>query len=222
MNEENLSIWMRFSKTGNIRFISHLDLTRTFHRALIRAGIPLKTSSGFSPHPKFAFALPLSVGMESLAEFAVFTLAEGAVFSAAEIREKLQAQMPAGIEILEVRESKGKFPQIAAARYEIFLSGAASLAEASQKLFDRDVILVEKRTKKGDVVPKNIRPSILSLKERPCGGDLVLEATLAASGEEYLTPELFIRALQAENPETPLEEKRIRRLAVLLADGNEL
>ena len=65
---------IKFEKKGPIRFISHLDLTRAFHRAFARAGIKLKFSEGFSPHPKFAFGLPLSVGTEIKTEFAEFTL----------------------------------------------------------------------------------------------------------------------------------------------------
>ena len=100
MNEEIecVTYWMRFSKTGPIRFISHLDLTRAFHRAFFRAGIRMKTSSGFTPHPKFAFALPLSVGMESLTEYAVFTLAEGVDLSPDQVKERLAGQLPKGVE----------------------------------------------------------------------------------------------------------------------------
>ena len=41
---EARSLRCRFEKTGPIRFISHLDLTRAFHRAFSRAAIPLKFS----------------------------------------------------------------------------------------------------------------------------------------------------------------------------------
>ena len=38
-----------FSKTGRARYISHLDLMRTFQRAFARAKIPIKHTEGFNP-----------------------------------------------------------------------------------------------------------------------------------------------------------------------------
>ena len=40
-----------FSKTGRAKYISHLDLMRTFQRAFSRAGIQIKHTEGFNPHP---------------------------------------------------------------------------------------------------------------------------------------------------------------------------
>ena len=49
-------------------YISHLDLLRTFQRVFLRQGIVLRHSQGFHPHPILSFALPLSVGQESVCE----------------------------------------------------------------------------------------------------------------------------------------------------------
>ena len=38
-----------FSKTGRAKYISHLDLMRTFQRAFARAGIAIKHTEGFNP-----------------------------------------------------------------------------------------------------------------------------------------------------------------------------
>ena len=40
-----------FEKKGRAVWISHLDLMRTFQRLFLRAGIFLKHSNGFHPHP---------------------------------------------------------------------------------------------------------------------------------------------------------------------------
>ena len=42
---------LRFSKTGRLKYISHLDINRAMSRALKRAGIPLWYTEGFNPHP---------------------------------------------------------------------------------------------------------------------------------------------------------------------------
>ena len=59
-------IW--FKKMGMSRYVSHLDLMRAMTRAIRRANLPLWYTEGFNPHPYMTFALPLSLGMESLCE----------------------------------------------------------------------------------------------------------------------------------------------------------
>ena len=41
MLEAPRTMRIRFQKTGNLQYISHLDLQRTFSRILVRAGIPM-------------------------------------------------------------------------------------------------------------------------------------------------------------------------------------
>ena len=53
---------MRFTKTGTLRFLGHLDLMRFFQKAIKRAGLDVAYSQGFSPHQLLSFASPLGVG----------------------------------------------------------------------------------------------------------------------------------------------------------------
>ena len=53
---------MRFTKTGTVRFIGHLDLMRFFQKAIRRAGLKVAYSQGYSPHQLMSFASPLGVG----------------------------------------------------------------------------------------------------------------------------------------------------------------
>lgn len=208
----------RFEKTGPIRFISHLDLTRAFHRAFSRAAIPLKFSEGFSPHPKFSFALPLSVGTESLAEIADFTLKAGYDAEANEIRDALQAQMPAGIKILTVEEQNGKFAEIAYAEYRVTLPKASpSLCPALQEALTGEVI-VKKKNKKGKWVEKDISQGIFKIHFAEENGGVGIYVCLSASGENYLKPETVLEALSQRLPEFDISEKRILRCKVLRGD----
>ena len=84
-----------FAKTGRARYISHLDLMRTFQRAFFRAGVPLKHTEGFNPHPFISIALPLSVGYSSQCEILEFVLLDGV--SRDEVAGRLTAVMPEGI-----------------------------------------------------------------------------------------------------------------------------
>ena len=83
-----------------MRFISHLDLMRLFMRALRRAGLPLKMTEGFSPHPKLSIKRALKLGIESDNEEATIALKEQ--ISPEEFRERLEKQLPEGIFIKDV------------------------------------------------------------------------------------------------------------------------
>ncbi|MDD2927358.1 MAG: TIGR03936 family radical SAM-associated protein [Candidatus Omnitrophica bacterium] len=86
-----------FSKKGPARYIGHLDLMRLLMRAMRRAGLPLKMSEGFSPHPKLSFKRALKLGLESEGEEAAVTLR--LPVKEEEFKNKLQEQLPPGIEI---------------------------------------------------------------------------------------------------------------------------
>ena len=97
---------IRFAKLGLMRFISHLDLMRVFQRSLRRTGLALYFTEGFSPHPKISFRRALKLGLESENEEAVIILREQV--SPVDFRERLQKQLPEGIQIREVYMSSNQ------------------------------------------------------------------------------------------------------------------
>lgn len=60
---------IKFSKTGSMRFIGHLDVMRYFQKAFRRAKIPVSYSQGYSPHQILSFTSPLGIGLTSDAEY---------------------------------------------------------------------------------------------------------------------------------------------------------
>lgn len=60
---------MRFTKTGSLKFIGHLDCMRFFQKALRRAKLDVAYSQGYSPHQLMSFASPLGVGVTSDGEY---------------------------------------------------------------------------------------------------------------------------------------------------------
>ena len=99
-----------FSKTGRARYISHLDLMRTFQRAFARAKIPIKHTEGFNPHPFVSIALPLSVGYSSQCEILEFGLLEGTSYE--EVPERLTAVMPEGIVVHQCCPGERKLKEL--------------------------------------------------------------------------------------------------------------
>ena len=83
-----------------MRFISHLDLMRLFSRAIRRAGLPVKMTEGFSPHPKLSINRALKLGLESDNEQASIFLKDKV--SPEDFRKRLQQQLPEGIAIKQV------------------------------------------------------------------------------------------------------------------------
>jgi radical SAM family uncharacterized protein/radical SAM-linked protein len=64
-----VKIRVEFSKSGDLRYLSHLELAAALLRALRRAGVPLHYSEGFHPSPKVAFGPALGVGVAGEAEY---------------------------------------------------------------------------------------------------------------------------------------------------------
>ena len=60
---------MRFTKTGSVKFIGHLDCMRFFQKAIRRAKLDVAYSKGYSPHQLMSFASPLGVGVTSDGEY---------------------------------------------------------------------------------------------------------------------------------------------------------
>lgn len=93
-----------FSKTGDLKFISHLDLVRLFQRSSRRAGLPVTITKGYNPRFKISITRALKLGAESRAEEAIFFMdrrVEPEKFAAA-MNEKL----PGGIRVESAEEIK--------------------------------------------------------------------------------------------------------------------
>jgi len=155
MNKIRLS----YTKTGKARYISHLDLMATMRRALLRAGIALRYSEGFNPHPYMSVALPLSVGCGSACELMDIGIADGGLPE--DLPELVTAKLPEGLEVRQAYEPSAKFSSIAwigvcgAFYYD---GGAPSkAAESLEKRFAEETIVISKKTKRGvsdiDIAP---------------------------------------------------------------------
>src|SRR5437764_8545958 len=92
---------IRFRKRGDLRFLSHHDLMRTFERMLRRAGLPFRSTSGFHPKPRMVFPMSLALGVAGLHEAIEFEFT--VELPADEVYSRLVAQAPAGLELLAIR-----------------------------------------------------------------------------------------------------------------------
>ncbi len=86
-----------YSRTGLVRFLSHLELASAIERALARAGLPVNFSEGFHPKPRVSFAGALPVGAEAVREPFVVELSRDIDTDA--VARRLNETLPDGIRI---------------------------------------------------------------------------------------------------------------------------
>ncbi|KKM09018.1 hypothetical protein SY88_21540 [Clostridiales bacterium PH28_bin88] len=218
-----------FAKEGGGRFLSHLELLKTWERVLRRAGIPVAFSEGFNPHPKVNFASALAVGVESRGEYMDMDLREE--MDPEEVKERLRGALPAGLRLLRVTPVPGDAPALmsllgaAAYRVEVPLKESLdedSLSQALQTFRCLPAVPVTRDTKRG---PKflDILPGVYYLKGRLEQGRVVLDMKLQSGSEGNIRPEELVRGL-AEQLHLPLDHERMRvvRTALFVRDGNGL
>ncbi|MCL2463205.1 MAG: TIGR03936 family radical SAM-associated protein [Defluviitaleaceae bacterium] len=204
---------IRYSKTGAMKYVGHLDLLRIFQRAIRRCGLPVNFSEGFNPHLRVSFALPLTLGMDGLREYTIFEMGEEVPPD--EIRGRLGAVLPAGMAISGVRymapEEKSPAALLCAADYELRFGDDSlqiKIGEAARILMESVTTEVEKKTEKGSKTV-DIRPDIF---EMTASGNTV-KMKIAAGSVRSLKPELVAQAI------APGTEYACTRLEMYKRDG---
>lgn len=202
-----------FSKVGMAKYISHLDLMRTMQRAFIRAGLEIRHTQGFNPHPHMVFGLPLPVGCESECEVMDFELVNQKPNY--EIVSSLNKVLPEGIKILEAYEAERKLKELSKVRMEIsyiYDDGAnEEIAARLRALFDREEIIINKKTKKGfsDI---NIKELIDKIEILVYNDNVIKVDTVIAAQNPSLNPLLLTAAIQRYEPElAPSQALYMRR-----------
>ena len=218
-----ITIRIKFSKTGSLQYISHLDLQRLWSRALVRAGIPLWYTKGFNPHAKMVFALPLPVGVESVCELVDVRIDKE--IDNADVKELLNEVLTDELRVLDVYLPERKFADIAKAEYRIELSSvnaSEALVAAINNFFSKEEILMKKHTKSGEK-EINISKLIYEFSARYCNecNKIIINATLSA-GTESLSPEFLISAARQYGilPAASLTEEFYSTLRESVLDEN--
>lgn len=151
MNDTPFRVRVCYSKTGNLRFIGHLDTHRLFERALRRSNLPIRYTQGFSKHIRLNLASALPLGFIGRAEMLDFWLDEP--LDTQEIREKLQNALPAEIRILELYQVDNGLPSLQgsliSSDYKISLpeEDSADFQQKWEKLLSQPELPVTRRDK---------------------------------------------------------------------------
>ena len=214
-------IRVMFSKTGSLKFISHLDLNRTVKSAFLRSRLPIWYTMGFNPHPKTVFSLPLSVGTASLAEFMDFRVTEE--ITGEQICKRLNEVFPEGLRALEAYTPTTKFHDIGWADYEVRMEIAnpSAMVDSVKQALAGEII-IDKTTKIGtrtiDIAPLTRVDAVFEEN-----GELVLRLHLSATTDNYVNPKYIIDFLSTKlGIPGEKDDYTVCRTAVYLADGETI
>jgi radical SAM-linked protein len=191
---------MTFAKGEPLKYISHLDLTRTWERVFRRARLPVAYSKGFNPRPRFQIAAALPVGVTGSAELLDLWLDE--TLAPAEVLTRLQPILPPGLEVLDVKEVELRSPslqsQMRAAEYRVVVHSqepVEAIRTRVQALFDTPT-LPRQRHHKGRFQTYDLRPLIQEVTVTSThGGEHVLDMRLQASPQGAGRPDEVVDVL---------------------------
>ncbi len=204
---------VEFSKSEDVKYVSHLDVIRMFNRTMRRCDLPMSYSQGFNPHSLMTFAHPLGVGISSKCELVKIAFET----ETDNLTERLNKGFPPGFRALNSKttEEKSPFKGLKYADYTVKIMG--KIDGGIEKVFEKPEIIMEKKTKSG-VRDTDIRPLIKSYNITGKSDSVFEFGAILNCGEVNLKPELLINALEAYS-DTVADDFFICRNALL--DENE-
>lgn len=223
-----MKIRIRFSKTGRMKFVGHLDVMRYFQKAIKRAGIDIAYSQGFSPHPIMSFALPLGVGVTSDGEYVDIQV--NSTKSSEESIKALNEAMVEGFEVTDYRllaeDAKKGMTLVGSSDYLITLKEDSSFSiekemwEGIETKFYNGLEKIEafKKGKHGETF-MDIKPLIYKVEakfneENPKASTLMLR--LGAGSKNNLKPGLVLEeAFKFFGQEINMDDFQIHRLDLM-------
>ena len=191
---------IEFAVREKLKYISHLDLNRTWERAFRRAGLPLAYSQGFNPRPRFQIAAALPVGVSGQAEFLDVWLDEA--LETGEALRRLRPNLPSGLDVVALAGVDLGEPslqsQMRAADYWATVTSqetAGAVRSRVEALLAASALL-RQRHHKGRLRTYDLRPLVQRVEVRDGQeGQLVLEMRLQASPQGAGRPDEVLDAL---------------------------
>ncbi|MBQ7826880.1 MAG: DUF2344 domain-containing protein, partial [Clostridia bacterium] len=187
------TVRIKFSKTGSLAYIGHLDLMNTVSRIIIRSGLPVWYTEGFNPHPKLVFATPLSVGHAGEREVVDVKLVTDVPDEV--IVETLRPLTPDGMEIIDAATAEGKLDRIKWAENEILIHTESAVSpEEITALFDGPVVIM-KKSKSGEK-ETDISTLIKGIRAERTDCGIRITAVTAADSSMFLNPSYIAKVVK--------------------------
>jgi radical SAM-linked protein len=216
-----------FEKGESVRWLGHLDILRTFERAIRRAELPIAFTAGFNPRERLAFASALSVGITAAAEPATIELTD--TIDPSELIWRLNEKLPPGIQLRTAEDipdagSRDLLNSYDRAEFRVTCvtqnaPGLDSAARAAESLLARDSLVVE-REREGKVKRIDIRPFVHSVSADEIQNGRIAFTMILGIGMDGVAKPQEIVALMA-NDVPGLAVRRIHRERLLSRDTAE-
>lgn len=205
---------VRFGRSGETAFISHLDMMRFWERALRRAGLPLAYSQGFTPHPRISMAAPLALGTTSEAELMDIYLTRW--IAPHSFLLALRRQLPQGIEAFDAGMVPPAAPSlqslVRSAEYRVTVElagGPPDVDGAVERLLAADTLMWQHARDTG-VRSYDLRALVQDLWVVEAGsGRAVLGMMLRCDPSASGRPEQVTAALGFQRPPQSVQRTRL-------------
>ncbi len=204
-----------YTKTGRMKFVSHLDMNRLIPRIIRRSGLPVWYTEGFNRHIYINYAVPLSLGFEGFYEVMDIRLTDDA-FPPDELIRRLSAASVPGLTFLRAAAPVHETKDIAFAEYRLLFEEIdPTFFDDLRQFLMRESILVTKKGKKGKLRELDLAPLIRKSEVR----DGLVTLTLSAGNENNVNPTLVMNAFFEQSGRSPVFY-RVERHLLLDGDGN--
>ena len=205
-----------YKKTGRLKFISHLDMTRFMARLIKKSGIPVWYTEGFNQHIYMNFAVPLSLGFDGLYEVMDFRLTDDN-YDLNKCLAEMNAVCPPDISFFGIAEPKKASKDIGSAEFILeFEEENQVLADKLTEFFKRDSIICQKTGKKGKVKEIDIIPKIKGFELN----SKTLKLCLVAGSEDNLNPTLVMDTFFEQTATQPVYYT-VTRTMIFDKNGNK-
>jgi radical SAM-linked protein len=206
---------IKFKVRGNLRFLSHAEMLRVFHRVCVRAGIKVLYSQGFNPRPKLSLPLPKPVGIEVEDDLLCLRVHSDPRITDCrpQVADRLGPQLPEGCELLSVSIADAKVPfQPRAATYiltirEKFLD--ERLRTRIAKLLASERLVIQRRIDgKGNIRNVDVRPFVKSAELADI--DIMIECVVTQGGSIRVDEILNLLELDTTELAAPIRRTKVQ------------
>lgn len=186
---------VKYGRDDRVKFISHLDFVRCFHRAVRRSKLNFEFSQGFNPHPVMTIAQPLPVCVTSESEYMKVGFVTD--MSEHEINNELNASMPPGFSVYAVKRVEGKEIDLTKINMAEYITEIECESPCDMNLLLKESeLIVPKKTKSG-IKDSDIRPHIFEIENLGYSDGVMSVRMIVSCGSNYnLKPETVVLAAE--------------------------
>ena len=195
---------IKYSKLGDISYISHLDIIKLMERIVRRTGLKLSYSEGFNPHPKTAFSPALQLGVQSHCEYLDMEFDEAVEEDL--LIQKLNEKTVEGINFIEAKILTDKVDSLVAfithSRYEIAVdeedeNKISKIISAINKINNTNEMLLTKKTKKGNIKEYNVKEYIGTIDFERKSDGLSIFVDICSGSVKSINPKKIIELVES-------------------------